>query len=71
MLGKPIWLLMGGFHLMYSDVSEIAAAIESLKRLGVQNVCPTHCSGDLAIEMFKERFGERYIQGGIGRVIEL
>ena len=71
MLGKPIWLLMGGFHLMYSDASEIASVIETLQRLGVQNVCPTHCSGDLAIEMFKESFGERYIQGGIGRVIEV
>jgi 7,8-dihydropterin-6-yl-methyl-4-(beta-D-ribofuranosyl)aminobenzene 5'-phosphate synthase len=71
MLSKPIVLLMGGFHLMYSDATEIAAVIEKLEALGVQNVCPTHCSGDLAIEMFKEAFGDHYLQGGVGRVIEV
>ncbi|WP_353662563.1 MBL fold metallo-hydrolase [Hydrogenimonas sp. SS33] len=71
MLGKPIVLLMGGFHLMYSDASEIAAVIEKLETLGVQNVCPTHCSGDLAIAMFKEAFGDHSLQGGVGRVIEI
>ena len=68
---KPILLLMGGFHLMYSRAAEIMAVIEKLENLGVKNVCPTHCSGDLAIEMFARHFGERYIQGGVGRVIEV
>jgi len=69
MLHKPIALLMGGFHLMYSDRTEIASVIARLQALGVEHVCPTHCSGDLAIEMFHEAFGERYIRGGTGRVI--
>jgi len=68
---KPILLLMGGFHLMYSDESEIASVIETLRNLGVESVCPTHCSGDTAIEMFRERFGEHFIRGGTGRVISL
>ena len=71
MLGKPIFLLMGGFHLMYSDETYITSIIETLKELDVQNVCPTHCSGNPAIEMFKKDFGKRYIQGGVGRVIEI
>ncbi|WP_201353181.1 MBL fold metallo-hydrolase [Hydrogenimonas urashimensis] len=71
MLGKPIDLLMGGFHLMYSDAAHIASVIETLRRLGVRNVCPTHCNGDLAIEMFKVAFGSHFLRGGVGRVIEL
>ena len=68
---KPIRLLLGGFHLMYDSAERIAAVIESLKRLGVENVCPTHCSGDLAVSMFKTAFADHCLQGGTGRVIRL
>ena len=71
LLQKPIILMMGGFHLMYSDEMHIASVIEKFRQLGIENVCPTHCSGDLAIEMFKEAFGEHFIQGGVGRVMEI
>jgi len=70
MLGRPISLLMGGFHLMYSDARQIAGVIETLQSLGVRKVAPTHCTGDLAIEMFAEAFGDRFIRGGVGRVVE-
>ena len=71
MLERPIHLLLGGFHLMYSDAAAIASVIERLKVLKVQNVCPTHCSGDLAIEMFSDAFGEHCLRGGTGRSIEI
>jgi len=70
-LRKPIYLLMGGFHLMYEDQYHITKVIETLDRLGIQYVCPTHCSGDLAISIFREHYGDRYIQGGTGRVIDV
>ena len=69
--GKPVRLLMGGFHLMNADAPTIAATIEALRRLEVAWVCPTHCTGDLAIGMFAEAYGERCIAGGTGRVITL
>ncbi|MMZ66528.1 hypothetical protein D1872_290330 [compost metagenome] len=62
---------MGGFHLMYSDSAQIASVIERLQQLGVENVSPSHCSGDLAIAMFREAYGEHFIAGGTGRVIEV
>lgn len=71
MLQKPIYLLMGGFHLMYENSARISEVIETLDELGIQNICPTHCSGDLAISMFKTYFGDRCLQGGIGRVIAI
>ena len=70
-LRKPIYLLMGGFHLMYDNPEQINEVTETLDALGVQYVCPTHCSGDLAISMFREYFGERYFQGGTGRTLML
>ena len=71
MLQKPIYLLMGGFHLMYENSARISEVIKTLDELGIQNICPTHCSGDLAISMFKTYFGDRCLQGGIGRVIAI
>jgi len=70
MLNKPVLYALGGFHLMRSDEEEIAKVINELKNLGVEYITPTHCTGELAIEMFKEAYGENYIPGGVGRIIE-
>jgi 7,8-dihydropterin-6-yl-methyl-4-(beta-D-ribofuranosyl)aminobenzene 5'-phosphate synthase len=70
MLNKPVLYALGGFHLMRSPEEEIIKVVESLKALGVEYVTPTHCSGDLAIEIFKAEYGENYIPGGVGRIIE-
>ena len=34
-------------------------------------VAPCHCSGDLARNMFKEAFGDNYIDVGVGKTIEI
>jgi len=70
-IGKTIHMAVGGFHLMYSQEKEIADTISSLRKSGVEFVCPTHCTGDQAIMMFAQSFGDQYIQGGIGAKIEI
>lgn len=62
---------MGGFHLAGKTKNEISSIIIQLKDLGVENVAPCHCSGDLARTMFEESFGENYIDSGVGRIIEI
>ena len=63
--------VIGGFHLMRKNADEIKIVIDKLKNLGVEFVTPTHCSGDLAIKMFKEAFKENFIEGGVGRIIKI
>ena len=70
MLNKPVLYVLGGFHLMRSSEDEIINTIRELKNLGVEYVTPTHCTGERAIEMFKIEYGESYIPGGVGRIIE-
>ena len=70
-IDKKIYLAAGGFHLMYSDEREILETIASLKRSAVEFVSPTHCSGDQAIALFAQSFGDHYIQGGIGARIAI
>jgi 7,8-dihydropterin-6-yl-methyl-4-(beta-D-ribofuranosyl)aminobenzene 5'-phosphate synthase len=39
--------------------------------LGVKKVAPSHCTGDNAIRLFREVYGEDFIASGAGRVIEI
>ena len=66
-----VYLLIGGFHLIGASEKEISSIIEQLKDLGVEMVAPCHCSGDLARNMFKEAFGDNYIDAGVGKTIEI
>lgn len=67
--GKKILLLIGGFHLCGIRKSEITHIALHLKKLGVINVAPTHCSGEKARLIFKEIFGKNYIPAGLGITI--
>lgn len=71
--GGPVYLAIGGFHLGLGgyDDAKLAGIIEDLKNEGVQKVAPCHCSGDRARILFKESFGENYIDNGVGREITL
>jgi 7,8-dihydropterin-6-yl-methyl-4-(beta-D-ribofuranosyl)aminobenzene 5'-phosphate synthase len=40
-------------------------------RLSVGKATPSHCTGDQAIAMFAEAYGEDYIQSGVGKVIHV
>ncbi|UCG27799.1 MAG: MBL fold metallo-hydrolase [Bacteroidales bacterium] len=68
---KDIYLVLGGFHLLDLPENEIGNIIQDLKDMGVRNVAPTHCTGDKAIEMFEEAYGENFIRIGVGKELEI
>ena len=70
LVGEVLYAI-GGFHLFWSDADEIWQVARALKAEGLSFVTPTHCSGDVAKEIFAQVFGDGYIPGGAGRVIEL
>jgi len=67
MLGKEVYMVMGGFHLNASD-SPIQSVIQQLEELGVQKVGPCHCTGDRTIKLFKEIYREDFVPVGVGRI---
>ncbi|MEW6766010.1 MAG: MBL fold metallo-hydrolase [Pseudomonadota bacterium] len=69
--GRPIHLLMGGFHLLGADRPEIQAIIARLQALGVEQVAPSHCTGDAAIALFRQAWGGNFVEGGLGAVIRV
>lgn len=64
-----ISLVVGGFHLRNASTLSIKRIIEQFRELGVQQVTPTHCTGEKAIRLFAEAYGENYLQGGVGQII--
>jgi 7,8-dihydropterin-6-yl-methyl-4-(beta-D-ribofuranosyl)aminobenzene 5'-phosphate synthase len=70
-LGKPIDWAIGGFHLMYTDAAGIELSIRALRDLGIAYLVPTHCTGDAAKEALQLAFGDRCIEGGVGREVSI
>ena len=69
LVGDPVYLVMGGFHLGSASNTQITAILEEFRRMGVQKVGPSHCTGDTAIRMFREEYGDDFIESGAGCVI--
>ena len=66
-----VYLVMGGFHLSGKSETQIEAIIDQFSHLGVQKVGPSHCTGDLAIRLSEEAYGDDFVESGAGAVIRI
>ncbi len=71
LLHREIHLVIGGFHLGQASDEELAEIIRELKDIGVRHVASTHCSGERAVELFREAWGEDFVEALCGSVIPL
>lgn len=69
-LNKDIFLLMGGFHLAGLSHHQLTDCLQTLRSLGVKKVAPSHCTGAAAIASFAAIWGNNFIPGGCGAVIQ-
>jgi len=67
LFNKKIHLLLGGFHLFRESESKIEKVIKELKKIGIEYVAPTHCTGEMAVEKFSQSFGDKFIVSGVGK----
>lgn len=68
--GAPL-LVMGGFHMGQTGDEEVLRIISELEKLGVRYAAPSHCTGEWAIDAFRNAFEERFIEGGAGMTYEI
>lgn len=68
---QPILFVLGGFHLVQTPADDVRGIIGEFKTLGVKYAGATHCTGEDAIRLFEEVYGDRYVRAGMGRVITL
>jgi 7,8-dihydropterin-6-yl-methyl-4-(beta-D-ribofuranosyl)aminobenzene 5'-phosphate synthase len=65
---RPIALVAGGFHLANATEEEVRGISVKLKELGVKNIAPSHCTGSMAMNVFREEWGDRYLELYLGHV---
>lgn len=70
-LKKDVVMVLGGFHLGKLSKGEAEAVANQLKKLGVREVGPTHCTGDKAIAAFGEVFDKHCHAMGVGKVLAI
>jgi len=68
---EPVYFVGGGFHLMRSDRPAIEQVAARFKTMGVRKAGPTHCSGDLAQDIFKKHYGQGFVFIKVGQEIEV
>ncbi len=69
-MGRPLHLVMGGFHLRQKSDEQLLATAARLKSLGVERVAPSHCSGEEATTLLREAWGEHFIASGCGAALD-
>jgi 7,8-dihydropterin-6-yl-methyl-4-(beta-D-ribofuranosyl)aminobenzene 5'-phosphate synthase len=70
-LQKKVYLLVGGFHLEGQPQRGLQRIADELKKLGVEKVAPSHCTGDAARNLFRDLWGQNFVESGLGAIIEL
>jgi 7,8-dihydropterin-6-yl-methyl-4-(beta-D-ribofuranosyl)aminobenzene 5'-phosphate synthase len=69
--GKDILLILGGLHLLDASEKSIRDTLLALRVHRLKNLAPTHCSGTLISEVFKEVFGVKPIDFGLGKKLNI
>ncbi len=69
--GKNVYLVLGGFHLHGKSDKELRDIIQSFRKLGVEKVAPSHCSGDRCRKLFEQEYQQGFIASGVGKVFNL
>ena len=67
MYHAPVYLVVGGFHLLQKTDAQVDTIIAEFRRLGVRKVGATHCTGERAIARFAAAWGADFVRLGAGR----
>ena len=64
-------MVVGGFHLMRETPESVGRVIVALRGEGVELAAPCHCTGDGAIEAFRDAYGDCFVSCMAGTTIEI
>jgi 7,8-dihydropterin-6-yl-methyl-4-(beta-D-ribofuranosyl)aminobenzene 5'-phosphate synthase len=68
---KSIRMIVGGLHMYEQSEAQIRPVVAQLQKLNVQSVVLGHCTGDVAMRIFRESYKDRFSTAGAGRTIAL
>lgn len=67
--GASLQLILGGFHFYRSKEEKFRREIESLKGIHPDRIAPCHCTGDDAMALLRNAFGETFLEISAGAEI--
>jgi 7,8-dihydropterin-6-yl-methyl-4-(beta-D-ribofuranosyl)aminobenzene 5'-phosphate synthase len=67
----PVSVVVGGFHMSDADDQRLTRTIDALKKMGVNRIYPSHCTGEKTIAALKDVFKNRCIPTSAGMTIEI
>lgn len=70
-LKRPVYLVVGGFHLFKKSCSFVNNIIDTFHSLGVKKVAPCHCSGEKAIKQFEKAYDRSFYKIGTGTILTI
>ena len=71
-LGRPVRMVLGGFHLPNATDADIARVATSLHDgFKVARLAPGHCTGEPAFHHFRRVWKDDYVYAGVGSVIDV
>lgn len=69
--GLPIYAVLGGTHLVEADEERLQETVKALRRLKVQKIAVSHCTGEPGIELVKAEYGTDFIRNNTGNIYTL
>ncbi len=68
---QKLHLVFGGFHLKDHAPEQIDAILKEMKKMGIEKIGPTHCTGAAAITAFRSAWGSDCLSLGVGKQIRV
>jgi 7,8-dihydropterin-6-yl-methyl-4-(beta-D-ribofuranosyl)aminobenzene 5'-phosphate synthase len=63
--------ILGGTHLDFLTPEQLEESIQSLKKMEIEKIGVSHCTGMKAAFRFQQEFGDRFFYGCVGSVLEV
>ena len=70
-IDMPIYMVIGGTHLVEADDERVDKTIKAFKKFGIEKIAVSHCTGEQAIEKLKNNFNDGFIFNTTGNVITI
>ena len=71
-IGKEkFYAILGGTHLDFLTPEQLEESIKSLKKMEIEKIGASHCTGMRAAFRLHQEFGDRFFHGCVGTVLEV
>jgi 7,8-dihydropterin-6-yl-methyl-4-(beta-D-ribofuranosyl)aminobenzene 5'-phosphate synthase len=68
---EKFFAIMGGTHLDFLTLEQLDESIKTLKKMRIEKIGVSHCTGMRAAFRLHQEFGDRFFYGHVGNTLEI